>query len=177
MKLSFSNYRKKVSKILTINQPIIFLFVLFFTTVNPVKTSGSTDPSCPNISGVYQESFATFKKIIQSDCVTLKYQFGIPIPTSGIKWLEPAIELYLDGRTKCQSGTCYTGKAYPDRLHFTLDVPGSVKTAEHKRCQFVEQDYLNPTADSITRIIQATSCDDGYKGPVKIVMKKQTEPK
>ncbi len=173
----FLSARNSVFNILSLTQLAAIIFLICFNQKLQAQSVAITDSSCPNISGVYQESFATYKKIIQADCVTLKYQFGIPVPTSGIKWLEPAIELYLDGRTKCQSGTCYTGKAYPDRLHFVLDVPGSVKTTDHKRCRFVEQDYLNPSSDSITRIIQATSCDDGYKGPVKIVMKKEAELK
>jgi hypothetical protein len=153
-----------------------FWFFTAFFFLNPSVSKSFQNFSaqnCPNISGVFKESIAVYRKIIQTDCVTLKYQFGIPIPLNGIKWLEPAIELYLDGRTICHAGTCTTGIADTEKLHFSLDVPGRVKTSDHKYCEFTEQDYLKPTNESVTRIIYATKCEDGHSGPVKIVLKKE----
>lgn len=134
--------------------------------------SSAAYAECVNVSGVFRAEDDTVRRIVQTECTSMTVQFGKITTANLVNWEKPILSVFLDGKSTCRFGACWTGSADKEHVEFTRDNTGITYDAQHGTCDFRTQSYAPIAAGGLVWRQDVLNCEDGFSG----VLEKQLKP-
>lgn len=128
------------------------------------SVSATVNAQCIDISGTYKVNDTSAVRFRQTACNILRIRYGTINSTGQIDWHNPELQVFLDGRTSCQLGTCWKGSADSNQIKLSRDDDGLTYSEEHGACSYKLESYSVNGKRSVSRTQSVFDCEDGYSG-------------
>lgn len=136
---------------------------IIFTSVLLASTHALAN-TCPDLTGLYQMAEGAVVQLQSDDCTRLIRWSGFTTKKGEIVMSPEKQVFYFNGLPVCSKDRCQTAVADSDKVIFTLNYDGYVKTKEHGLC--VQKRFsvsLDGNSDLQT-VYNVSDCDDGFSG-------------